>query len=203
MTFADTLSYFTTLFAIAIAPGPVVLMLMVRAAGNDTRGAISFGLGYALGGVIIIGAVCYGLGTWLSAIPEFFEYSKYIMLAYLLWLAFGIWRGGFNMNADCDTTKRAVFPDICAGTATCFISPYMMLLLPLVLPGLIDVSNVESGSFMIITLATFAALATGAGLVIGFSAQLRRIVRNPVHVVRMNRTLATMLAFGGGWMAFS
>ena len=46
MTAADGFSYVVTLVAIAIAPGPVVLMLMVRAASGDVRGAAGFGLGF-------------------------------------------------------------------------------------------------------------------------------------------------------------
>lgn len=43
----DYFSYSLTLIAITLAPGSVVLMLMVRAATNDTRGALGFGVGYA------------------------------------------------------------------------------------------------------------------------------------------------------------
>ncbi|MDC0136277.1 hypothetical protein OAI26_06395 [Sulfitobacter sp.] len=63
MNYLDMLSYFMTLIAISLAPGPVVLMLMVRAASNDVAGAVSFAVGYAIGGVAIISAVCFGLNA--------------------------------------------------------------------------------------------------------------------------------------------
>lgn len=47
MSYADSLSYVLTLVAIAVAPGPVVLMMMVRTASNDVRGATGFGVGFA------------------------------------------------------------------------------------------------------------------------------------------------------------
>jgi len=134
MYFTDTLSYFTALVAIAVAPGPVVLMLMVRAASNDAKGAAGFGLGFALGGLLIITAVCFGLGTWLTAAPEIFEYSKYVMLAYFVYLARGIWNGGFDMNASIETADASVWSSVVAGLVTCFISPHMMILVPLVFP---------------------------------------------------------------------
>lgn len=202
MTFPDITSYFLTVLAIAIAPGPVVLMLLVRAASNDIRGAIGFGLGYAIGGVMIIAAVCFGLSAWLTAKPEVFEYSKYVMMAYILWLAYGIWKGGFDMSKAEDSNKHGSSASVIAGIMTCFISPYMMILFPLVLPGLMDVTSIQMPDFLITALATFAALAVGAGLVVGFAAQLRRLVQSPRHVARMNHALSSLLVIGGGCMAF-
>ncbi len=203
MSPADTFSYFVTLVAIAIAPGPVVLMLMVRAASNDVRGATGFGFGFAFGGVLIISAVCFGLSAWLTAVPEIFDYSKYVMIAYILWLARGIWRGGFNLNAACETTRGSMRSSIGAGLVTCFISPYMMILFPLVLPEMMSISEIRMPQFLVIALATFAALATGAGLVVIFAAQLKRLARSRKSMLIMNRSLASLLVAGGGWMALS
>ena len=43
-----------------------VRKLLVRSASKDVSGAAGFGLGFALGGVIIITAVCFGLGAWFG-----------------------------------------------------------------------------------------------------------------------------------------
>lgn len=203
MSYADSFSYFLTLLAIAIAPGPVVLMLMVRAASNDVKGAAGFGLGSALGGVLIISLVCFGLGTWLTAVPEIFEYSKYVMIAYILWLARGIWNGSFNLNVECAAKRAPFVSSVFAGLLTCFISPYMMLLFPLVLPEMVDITIIEMPEFLIISLLTFASRATGAGLVVGFSAQLRRLAKSRRSMMIVNRSLASLLACGGGWMALA
>ena len=203
MGFADTFSYFTALVAIAIAPGPVVLMLMVRAASNDAKGAAGFGFGFAIGGVIIITAVCFGLGTWLTAVPAVFEYSKYAMMAYFLYLAWGIWHGGFDLNGDCEVTRGSVFSAVLAGLLTCFISPYMMILFPLVLPEMMDITAIRLPDFAIVGAITFAALATGAFLIVIFAAQIKRLVRSARAVLILNRSLASVLVTVGGWMAFS
>lgn len=203
MNISDYTSYFLTLIAIALAPGPVVLMLMVRAATNDMLGALGFGIGFAIGGLAIITAVCFGLSTWLTAVPEVLEYSKYVMMAYILWLARGIWKGGFDMNGTCEIEKRGVLPSVGAGIATCIISPYMMILFPLVLPGMMDITTIEMPDFLIIALVTFLALVAGAAIIVGFAAQLGRLVRSPRHAGTVNRSLASLLVVGGGWMAFA
>lgn len=212
MSVADTVSYFIALLAIAIAPGPVVLMLLVRSASNDARGAASFGFGFASGGVLIITAVCFGLGAWLTAVPEVFQYSKYVMMAYFVYLAHGIWRGGFNMETDgdsiCDgkkstTCSSTVLSSIIAGLVTCFISPYMMILFPLVLPEMMDITTIALPDFAIISAITFLALSTGALLIIIFASQLRRVIKSGRSATMVNRSLASILVVAGGWMAFA
>jgi threonine/homoserine/homoserine lactone efflux protein len=203
MSFPDIFSYFTTLVAIAIAPGPVVLMLMVRSAGNDAKGAVGFGFGFALGGVLIICAVCFGLNAWLTAVPEVFEYSKYVMMAYILWMARGIWKGGFDMNSTCDVACGSIGSSISAGLFTCFISPYMMVLFPLVLPELMDITVITMPDFLIVAVTTFLALATGAALIVCCAAQLRRIARSDRGMLILNKTLAVLLVSVGGWMALA
>lgn len=143
MIYSDLVSNFITLIAITLAPGPCVLMLIVRSASKDVLGAFGFGIGYALGGVVITSVVCFGLGAWLTVVPEVFEYSKYVMMAYILWLAFGVWKGEFKLESECTSKRRSVLSSLGAGILTCFISPYMMVLFPLVLTNLIGTTEIK------------------------------------------------------------
>ena len=199
----DMISYFMTLVAIALAPGPVVLMLMVRSASSDLIGAAWFGIGVAFGAVLIISAVCFGLSTWLTATPQVLEYCKYIMMAYIIWMAWDVWKKGFDMNGDCDTKPRSIGSSFIAGLITCFLSPYMMILFPLVLPELMDITIIEMPEYLIIALTTFLAFLTGAVLVVGFASQLRRLARSERSMLIMNRSLATVLVAAVGWMALT
>ncbi len=203
MSYTDVTSYVVTLIAITLAPGPVALMLIVRSASKDVKGAICFGVGFALGGVLIITLVCFGLGTWLSAVPELFEYSKYVMMAYIFWLARGVWQGGYDLSGECSAPCHSVFYAASAGLVTCFVSPYMMILFPLVLPGLMDITTIELPEFAILAVITFAALIAGSALIIAFAAQISRIARSPHSMMMLRRCLSSILVLGGSWMAFS
>lgn len=203
MQFADATSYFITLTAISLAPGPVALVLVARAASRDILGALSFGLGFTAGGILIITAVCFGLAAWLTAVPEVFAYSKYVMLAFILWLAVGIWKGGFDLSDKGETSHARLLPSFGTGIATCFLSPYMMLLFPLVLPEMMDITRIAMPEFLIIALLTFGALMVGVALIVGFSVQLCRLARSPRAMMILNRGLAGVLALGGGWMALA
>ena len=203
MSLADLLSFFITVVAIAIAPGPVVLVLMVRSASKDLKGAIGFSLGYTIGGVIIISAVCFGLSAWLTAVPEVLEYSKYVMMAYILWMARDIWKGKFSLTTTCGHARRPIFSSIGAGLITCFISPYMMILFPLVLPEMMDVTQIQMPDFLIVSVLTFMGLAVGSGLVVSFAAQISKMAKSERSMTIMNRSLAALLVAAGGFMALA
>lgn len=203
MQYADVFSYFVTVVALALAPGPVFLMLMARAASNDVKGAVSFAIGSALGGLVIISAVCFGLSAWFTDVPELFSYSKYLMIAYISWIASGIWRSGFDLNAKTKVKTQSVLSSVFAGFLTCMLSPYFMVLLPLSLPELLDITVIEMPDFLIAAVTTFLALIIGKALIIGFAAQLRRIARSEKATKIMNRGLAVVLVTVGGGMALS
>lgn len=201
MSVSEVAAYFLTLIAIMLAPGPVVLVMIVKAASKDIFGAIGFGLGYAIGAVIIVSVVSFGLGAWLTTVPEFFEYSKLIMMAYILWLAIGVWRGDFSMEGKCAHKHRPLY-SLGAGIFTCFISPYMMILFPLVLTSSMGTTALEPSRFFMFVVITFATGIASSILVISLASQISRLVRSPRSTMFLNRSLASMLVFGGGWMAF-
>ena len=203
MHIADASSYFITLIAITLAPGPVALVLIAKSASRDVRGVISFGLGFAVGGLVIISAVCFGLAMWLTAVPEAFAYTKYLMLAFILWMALGLWRGGFGLSEGGEPTPARLLPSFSTGLATCLLSPYMILLFPLVLPEMMDITRIEVPDFFIIAALTFVALMAGVAVIIGFAAQLCRLARSPRAMTILNRGLAGLVALGGGWMALA
>ncbi len=203
MSPVDTFSYFVTLFTIAIAPGPMLLLLMTRAASNDVKGAFGFAFGAALGSLTIMTAVCFGMSVWLNTVPEVVSYSKYIMLAYILWTARDIWRGGFDMGGTVAPQRSGIWLAIAAGFITCILSPYMLVLFPLVLPEVLDITVIQMPGYLIIAFTTFAAEAMAAVVIVCLAAQLRRLTRSARSMAIMNRALAALLVIGGGWMAIA
>lgn len=203
MSLVDCFSYFLTLAAIAIAPGPMLLLLMTRAASGNAAGACGFALGAALGSLSIMTAVCFGLSAWLSTAPDVLAYSKYIMLAYILWIARDIWKGGFDMNGAATPARSGFWLAVVTGFVTCILSPYMLVLFPLVLPELLDITTIRMPDYLIVAFTTFAAEAAAATLVICLAVQVRRLTKSARSMVIMNRSLAALLVSGGSWMALT
>lgn len=203
MSVADTLSYFVTLVAIALAPGPMLLLLMTRAASKDVLGAAGFAFGAALGSLSIITAVCFGLSAWITEVPAVLAYSKYLMLAYILWIAFDIWNSDFDVTGEVKGRRSSLGLAVVAGFTTCVLSPYMLILFPLVLPEVMDITVIRMPEYLIIALTTFAAEAMAALLVIGLAAQICRFLKSKGNVLILNRSLASLLVAGGGWMVLA
>lgn len=203
MSLFDIASYYLTLVTIAIAPGPMLLLLMTRAASNDVKGAIGFAVGAACGSLAIISVICVGLSAWLTEFPAALKYSKYLMLAYILWIARDMWKSGFDMTSAQTPRRGGVALSIVAGFTTCVLSPYMLVLFPLVLPEIMDMTQIVMPDYLLITGTTFLAEATAAALMIGLAAQLRRLTRTARGAMILNRGLAATLLMGGGWMALA
>ncbi|MFK7901761.1 MAG: LysE family translocator [Nitratireductor sp.] len=203
MAYDEAASFFLTMLAISLAPGPVALLLVVKSASKDVFGAVGFGFGFAIGGLIIVGIVSLGLGAWFHSFRQFFEYSKYLMMGYLAWLAIAIWRGGYDVSQGQNQKKSGKLGAICSGVFTCFLSPYMIVLFPLVLPEIMDVSRFELKQFVSVSVVTFLGIAVGSAVLILFAAQINRIVKSPNSMQKLNRVLSITLMFGGGWMVLS
>lgn len=200
MLVSDATLYVTTLIAITMAPGPLILMLMVRAAGNDTKGALGFGLGVAAGDVLVILLICLGLGAWLNASPMIEQLGKFALLGYLGWLAVQIWHGKFDLSGADETPRKGACASFLAGAGTCLISPQTLALYTLMLPRLMDVEAAGPTEFFNVTVLTFAALAACFGLVICGAKKLRGFLGSAANVTLVNRTLSCTLAAAGVWM---
>lgn len=203
MSLVDIFSYYTALVAIAIAPGPLMILLMTRAASNDLSGAVGFAFGTALGSLTILSAVCFGMSVWLADLPEVLNYSKFLMILYILWVAYGMWRNGLDLSREQTPSRTGAVLAMVTGFLTCVSSPYMLILFPLLLPEIIDMTTIVMPDFLLVTGVTFLAEATAAALMIGLAAQLRRLVHSPRAVQIMNRSLAAILVILGGGMAIS
>ncbi|KWO78572.1 lysine transporter LysE [Burkholderia ubonensis] len=86
------LLYAVTVSAITITPGPTMLLALNNGATRGLRVAAYGIAGAALSDLILIGAVGCGLGAILQASEQLFAAVKWIGAAYLLYLAWALWR---------------------------------------------------------------------------------------------------------------
>lgn len=84
-------TYAATLFALTLVPGPLVAVLAARSANRDRRGACALAVGICAGDIVVVFAICAGLGYWLQAHPEVFAFAKYAGVCFLLWMAIRMW----------------------------------------------------------------------------------------------------------------
>jgi threonine/homoserine/homoserine lactone efflux protein len=84
--------YLLAVAAVMVTPGPTMLLALSNGATRGMRVAACGIAGAALADLILIGAVGCGLGALLLASEQWFTIIKWIGAAYLLYLAWGMWR---------------------------------------------------------------------------------------------------------------
>ena len=81
-----------SLFA-AVSPGPAVLMAARTGVTEGMRTGAFLALGIGAGAVAWAGAALFGLGVVFQVAPALLTSLKLLGGAYLLWMAWGLWRG--------------------------------------------------------------------------------------------------------------
>ena len=93
MPHAQTLLMFATAaLALAVIPGPTMLLALSNGMGGGLRRA-AWGIGGAtLGSAAVIAIVAIGLGSLMLASAWLFDAVRTVGVLYLLWLAWQLWR---------------------------------------------------------------------------------------------------------------
>ncbi len=92
MTLAAFLAVATLHLMAAISPGPAVLMAARTGVTEGLRTGAFLAAGIGLGGVIWAAAALFGLNLVFQAAPALLWALKLLGGAYLLWMAWGMWR---------------------------------------------------------------------------------------------------------------
>lgn len=92
MDLASISLYIIAVSAVTIMPGPTMLLALNNGAHGGKRIAACGIAGAALSDLILIAAVGCGLGALLIASEQLFTLVKWIGAAYLLYLAYALWR---------------------------------------------------------------------------------------------------------------
>jgi threonine/homoserine/homoserine lactone efflux protein len=80
------LLFLTTMVLVNITPGPDMLYVIARSAGQGRKAGIVSALGIGAGCFFHIFAVALGLAEFLRAVPVAYEVVRYAGAAYLVWI---------------------------------------------------------------------------------------------------------------------
>jgi homoserine/homoserine lactone efflux protein len=99
--------YVVTVSAVMMTPGPSMLLALNNGASHGMRIATCGIAGAALSDLILIGAVGCGLGALLQASEQLFSVVKWGGAAYLLYLAWVLWKAPTQALAQQSTASTA------------------------------------------------------------------------------------------------
>lgn len=160
----DTLLLFVIAsLALAITPGPTMLLAMSNGIAGGMRAATWGIAGASLGSAIVIGTVALGLGSVLAASEYLFNAIRVFGVAYLVWLGVKLWRARPTDVAS-ELTAAAAKPlegrlALARSLAVALSNPKSLLFFAAFLPQFIDTTQPQGMQYLILG-AVFVGIDT-------------------------------------------
>ena len=189
--------FFVTAIVIALIPGTGVIYTLSTALFSGFRASVAAVAGCTLGIVPHIAASVLGLAALLHASALAFQTVKALGIAYLLWLAWGMWRQSGSLSLDKApgddaasgvSASRRLGPIALRGILINILNPKLSIFFLAFLPQFVDARapdavgqmEVLGLAFMAVTFVVFIGYALAADSVrrhVLGSARLQRWMR--------------------------
>ena len=181
-------------FIFVITPGPGVAAMIARGLGTGTRGAWPYALGFMLGDMTWFTIAATGLAALASEFALAFTALKYAGCAYLIYLAWKIWRAPVAAEEVNQVTAATdVWPSFIGAYSLCLGNPKVIVFFISIMPLVVDVAKITPGSYlaMLAVMVPFPPLLTFVTL---YLAKRARGVFRSVEALRwINRGSAGLM----------
>ena len=202
MTLAGFIAYSGALAIAAAIPGPGVTALVARALGSGFRSSLYMSLGLVLGDLCYLTAVILGLAVVAQTFGTLFLVIKWAGVAYLAYLAWGLWTSGINpAHIQARKAKGGAVASVLAGLAITLGNPKTMLFYVALVPTLIPLERIDVSDYFVLVGATFAVLIAVLIPYILLATQARALLKKPDSLRVLNRSAASILAGTAAYIA--
>lgn len=122
-----------TVLPLIFTPGPDMLFILSQAMAKDAEAGMKATIGVCLGYLVHSVLVALGIAAIIVSFPILFETIKWLGVAYLLYLAFGLIKSVFS-NKQIVIEKKQTASPIKKGFFTALLNPKGMLIYFAILP---------------------------------------------------------------------
>lgn len=187
------LTFALVLLVAVISPGPAIAALVARIMARGTDGIAAFCAGLVLGDLIWLSCAMFGLAALAALFQPVFLVVKYVGAAYLLFLAWKLWRdSGAPVQAEPVRGQgRQLFG---AALLLSLGNPKIMLFYLALMPTVIDLTRltvVDMVELAVIVAVVVSIVLTGYVLL---AARARRMFTSPRALQTVNRTAGLAMA---------
>ncbi|OSM03961.1 LysE family translocator [Magnetofaba australis] len=191
-----TVAFLLAALVVVLIPGTGVIYTLSQGVFRGRRAALIAAVGCTLGIVPHLLATLMGLAVVMHASALLFQTMKWLGIAYLLYMAWGLWRAGgqIAMTQPKSHSARRIIVD---GVLLNLLNPKLTIFFLAFLPQFTPASHPHPLWHMTGLALTFMALTWAVFSVYGLlAASLRaRVLSSPRLVRRIQRSFA--LAFAG------
>lgn len=122
-----------TVLPLVCTPGPDMLFIFSQVMAKGVKAGFMATLGVCMGYMVHSVLVALGIAAILVSFPMLFETIRWLGIAYLLYLAFSLFRAVFN-SKSLDVPKASAGSPIAKGFLTSLLNPKGMLIYFAILP---------------------------------------------------------------------
>lgn len=92
------LAFAPAALALNLTPGTDMMFCLGQGLRAGSRAALAASLGVAVGGMVHVTLAGLGVAAAIAAAPQMFDIIRWVGVAYLLWLAWGAFRNGADLQ---------------------------------------------------------------------------------------------------------
>lgn len=208
MTYMDAITwdYLVTAMLVVLAPGTGMLYTLSVSVFRGAVPGMFAAFGSTLGIVPSIAASLLGLAAVLHASAIAFQTLKWLGIAYLLYLAWGLWRdrGALALSSD-GTENRGLFSIVLHGVLINCLNPKLTIFFMAFLPQFVPTSAPDHLARMTLLSAVFMALTfvVFAGCGLCANALRSKVLGSERASLWLKRTFAAGFAAFAARLAFT
>jgi threonine/homoserine/homoserine lactone efflux protein len=181
-----SLDFLITSLIIVVLPGTGVIYTLALGLGRGMKASIWAALGCTLGIVPHMTASILGLAALLHASALAFEIVRYLGVAWLLYMAWGMWHGTGAMKVTANETTTGVLKIIRDGILLNLLNPKLSLFFLAFLPQFVSANTPNTTLEMALLGLIFMAMTFAVFVVYGcFAAAVRQHVLERTNVMRL------------------
>jgi threonine/homoserine/homoserine lactone efflux protein len=182
------------LFVAAASPGPAITALVARVLARGTIGALAYMLGLAVGDILWLTVAVLGLAVVAKTFAIAFMVLKYVGAAYLLYLAWRMWRAPAAMETAAPPAAERPHRLFLAALAVMLGNPKVMVFYLALLPNLIDLGHVTAAGYVELAAVTFLVVTAVDGAYVLLASRVRRAIRDARFVKWLHRGAGALMA---------
>lgn len=188
-------AFLAATLALNLTPGPDMAYVATRAGGQGRAAGVAAALGVGAGCLVHTGLAAFGVSALLRHSELAFALLKYAGAAYLVYMAWGMWRArGAAPEAGAALPARALGRVFVEGALTNTLNPKVALFFLAFLPQFVSSENPYPALATIVLGFAFNVSGTGVniGVAVLASAARERVAMSPAWRGLLNRAAALL-----------
>jgi threonine/homoserine/homoserine lactone efflux protein len=195
MNWHDLIGFTVVLAAAAAIPGPDVAAIVANGLSGGLARAFSVVAGLILGHAVWMTAAFTGLAALAAALGPAFLLIKLAAIAYLLWLAWGLWTAPVTpMAGDALPSSASSRGGVATGLLVALSNPKALVFFSAVVPSVLPMQSLTLADDVVLILCSSLVFVVVFGAWAFLAAKARGFLRDAASRRGFNRVSAVLIA---------